>query len=1113
MRNGRVDGSVGKIRMNIATLIKRNIAYHWKTHLSLFLGAVLASAMLIGALIVGDSVRESLKQMTLKRLGKTLYGIEFKEGFVRAELAKELETIIQTPVVPLLRLPGIITLEGGALRLPGITVYGINDKFAALAHRADALGALEKGEGFINRRLADKLGLKPGDSFQIRIQDQSLIPLAIPFSDNRGNTKSIKVRVKSILDSGLLGDFSLRIHQVPPFNLFLPAQDLYSTLSLSGKVNIFLVPETNKNKISLERVNQSLKDIWQPRDIGIITEQYGDNVIRLRSEKIFIDPLIGAAGLKADPEASGVFTYFVNKITSGEGTTPYSFITAAGPPLVPEYLKANEIVINEWLAKDLNSRPGATIQLSYFIPGLDDRLEIEESGFIVKDIVPVDRGLMESSYIPPFPGLTNVSQCRNWDPGIPIDLDEIRKKDEDYWNTYREIPKAYISLEAAQKIWKNPFGNLTAIHYPGDKKTIDAINDFLRHEIDPSGFGLEFLPLREAGLLAGEHSVDFGGLFIGLSFFIIMAALLLMSLFISIEKDYRSYEWGLLRSLGFSRKSVLKLFLIETLIIIMTGNLVGIVAGILYNQGVLLGLNTIWKGAVGTSSLTLSILPSTLGMGFLLSLGVTAGVIVFAAAKSFSLSAITLTRTKGIELQSMKTSRVPVSMILFLVCMIPVVIMFFLSVNHMLEITSTYFFLSGILLLVGSISLYDGLLSFSLKGRKEKKPGLFRVGLNNLALRKKMSIVTVSLLAFGIFVIITVGVYQGKLPGDPDQRKSGTGGFRLFGETSLPIITQIKKSQIPDNVLFPLPDADDISFVFIKVQPGDDASCLNLNLVAFPRVLGLNPQEFARSGSFSFAEVHSPSFKDNPWLILDQKTGDGFIPVIADQTVIIWGLGKKVGDILSVRNEQGKIVRVKLVAGLENSIFQGNLIISNRFFKELYPSVSGYGMFLVDAPADAAESISNVLTERLKNLGVEIVYTKDRLAAFSEVENTYLTIFLILGGIGIFLGSLGFGIIVLRKMNQAKKEYAILRAVGFRRITLFVLIFSENIQLLFIGLICGCLSGVGAFLLFSISHAIKVAPFFILMILSGVFMSGIIWICGSTLSLLFSSFIPALRNE
>lgn len=1105
------------------TLIKRNLTYHWKTHISLFLGTVLTSAILIGALTVGDSVRESLKRIALRRLGTTMYGMELKEGFVRSGLAEDLEEKIKTTVVPVLGLAGIVTLEGGTMRTPGVQVYGIDKRFSLLTENPGVFPGLQTGEALINTRLARRLDLKTGDTFRVRVQNTGVIPVNALFSDTRGDTASFRLKVKGILKDDQFGEFSLRIHQVPPLNVFLPAADIYSSLKIKGKANMLLVTGGNGKQLSQDAINLVLKDTWTPRDAGIIIEMYNNTLIRLRSEKIFINTIVAQTGLTLHPQAEGVFTYFVNEIKSGSGMTPYSFISAreftaslsgvtggkSGERShlsgVHADLKVDEILINQWLARDLDAEPGDRLILSYFIPGPAEELETQTSEFTIKGIVPVLNTDNERALVPPFPGLSGVTQCRNWNPGIPIDLEKIRDKDEEYWNTYGELPKAYISLAAARKIWRNPFGSLTAIHYPANEISIKQIEDSLTAHIDPGSFGIEFQKVREKGLSAGENAVDFGGLFIGLSFFIIVAALLLMIMFISIEKEYRSSEFGLLRSLGFSRGKVMGVFLVETLIIITAGILTGIPAGIFYNQGVLWGLNTIWKGAVGTSSLTLSVKPITLGTGFFMGLGVMVFTIFIAWGNYFTLPIITLSRSHGLELQGMKKSIPYINLVVVLVCIIPVVILFFLSMNKIMSISVEHFFLSGFLLLGAGINLCNLVLSLIKTIHKDKKPDLLTLGLNNLALRKRRSIITISLLAFGIFVIITVGVYQGRVPPNPELRTAGTGGFRFFGETSLPITRGKGISSVLNN--------GDTSFVFMRVQEGDDASCLNLNYVDSPRVIGVKPDEFIKRGAFSFTQVLDPGTKENPWLSLHYKTDDGSIPAIADQTVIIWGLGKKIGDILFIKDENGNNVRIKLVAGLENSIFQGNIIISGEFFKDIYPSVSGYRLFLVDVPGSGAEDLVQRLEEGFKTQGLVLETTEQRLASFTVVENTYLSIFLLLGGIGVLLGSLGFGIIVLRKIMESKNEYAILRAVGFSRFSLFIAVFIENILLLFAGLVCGVFSGIGAFLLYTTSQDIDFSFGFILIILSGVLLSGIIWISALAVTTFSRSLVPLLRNE
>ncbi|MCI0654737.1 MAG: hypothetical protein L0Y39_09710, partial [Methylococcaceae bacterium] len=55
--------------MTRTRLLLETLVWHWRTNLAVLLGVAVGAALLSGALIVGDSVRGSLRDMTLKRLG------------------------------------------------------------------------------------------------------------------------------------------------------------------------------------------------------------------------------------------------------------------------------------------------------------------------------------------------------------------------------------------------------------------------------------------------------------------------------------------------------------------------------------------------------------------------------------------------------------------------------------------------------------------------------------------------------------------------------------------------------------------------------------------------------------------------------------------------------------------------------------------------------------------------------------------------------------------------------------------------------------------------------------------------------------------------------------
>ena len=233
-------------------------------------------------------------------------------------------------------------------------------------------------------------------------------------------------------------------------------------------------------------------------------------------------------------------------------------------------------------------------------------------------------------------------------------------------------------------------------------------------------------------------------------------------------------------------------------------------------------------------------------------------------------------------------------------------------------------------------------------------------------------------------------------------------------------------------------------FTILTYFASADASCLNLNKVQNPRVLGIASDEFAERESFSFAQIDPAIGTQNPWNALNQSYENRVIPAIADQTVIVWGLNKSVGDTLTYTNAKGEVINLKLIAGLANSIFQGNLLISEQHFLNHFFSNSGYRAFLIDGPLENRSEIINDCLFQFQDMGLELIPTEIRLAEFNQVENTYLSIFTALGALGMMIGSIGLGIVILRNIMERRNEMAILQAVGYGRNELQKMVLSEH---------------------------------------------------------------------
>jgi ABC-type antimicrobial peptide transport system permease subunit len=196
----------------------------------------------------------------------------------------------------------------------------------------------------------------------------------------------------------------------------------------------------------------------------------------------------------------------------------------------------------------------------------------------------------------------------------------------------------------------------------------------------------------------------------------------------------------------------------------------------------------------------------------------------------------------------------------------------------------------------------------------------------------------------------------------------------------------------------------------------------------------------------------------NPWLTLDYEPGNGTIYGIADQTVLQYGLKIKTGDTLKIRSESGQVLNIIISGGLKSSVFQGYVLIGSNNFNRFFPSVAGSQVFLADGKTESAELYSEVLNQRLTEFGAYFQPASEKLASFFVVTNTYLSVFTILGGIGMILGVIGLGFILMRNFNQRKRDFGLMMAAGYSIDRIRRMVFGEHAKILLSGVFTGLIS-------------------------------------------------------
>jgi ABC-type antimicrobial peptide transport system permease subunit len=1094
--------------MSLFSLIVRNLNYYRKPYLAILAGTVISTAVLTGALVVGDSVRYSLGQLSEIRLGKTRFAVQSGDRFFRQQLANELSEQLKSPAAPVLQLEGIALNNDQNTRINRVEVLGIDDRFIKFWNSETPQPSDD--EAILSRNTAEKLMLKPGDEFLLKLHKQGKASENAPFVSETEPLVTFRLKVASIADDMQMGRFSMKNNQTAPFNIFISLASMSRRVELNGNANLMLLAGKEIDNLSPAKLDSLLRLSWQPEDAGLeIKSLPGKQSFEIRSGRIFIEDNTAKAIETSIPEAEAIFTYLVNDISSEGKSTPYSFVTAAD--LNGVQLSEKEILISNWLAADLSVQRGDSIQLKYFKMGALRKLTEDSSRFCIKAILPIDNPMFDRTLMPDFPGMSDAGNCRDWETGAPVDLERIRDKDEQYWNDYRGTPKAIISLAAGQKLWDNAFGHATAFRFLADSANLKGSKTQLMAQLNPVENGLQFQDVLAEGKSAAANSTDFGGLFLSLSFFIIAGALLLTALLFSLHAQKRMSETAILATLGFRKKQIIRMLFFEASLVVLAGGVIGSVFGIFYNQLMFFGLNTLWQDAVRTSMLQMHVLPGTLFLGF--AVGVLTALITLLFVLIRNLRKPLSVLVKGVEIKSPdeKKAHKNISLAVSITCFaiaIALTVYSFLSPNSELSLAA------GGMLLIGGISLlYMVLVNSGIK-TSDSFPGFFRLILRNVSLKKKRTVTAVALLALGTFSVIITGANRKTFYGSETSNQSGTGGFLFWAEATVPVLNDLNSPEGKEKYgLTGEKEFDGVTFAQMLSLDGDDASCLNLNQVSQPKILGINPWLFDQQQSFSFAQLDVSIVGQHPWLALNEPLAPGIIPAFADQTVITWGLRKKIGDTLLYTDESGKQLKVKIMGGLANSIFQGNILISAELFRQYFPSVGGSKVMLVKGDFAKRTGISERLEYLFQDYGMVATPASERLAEFNSVTNTYLSVFMMLGGLGIIIGTIGLGIVLLRNLEERKSETALYQGIGFTRSYIRKLIFTENLFILLSGIGIGLLAAFTGILPSFFSPAFQLPVSFILVIIILILLNGFVWIYFPVRAALNKNLNEALRKE
>ncbi|MBI1830587.1 MAG: ABC transporter permease [Planctomycetes bacterium] len=246
--------------MTFLSLLVRNLFYHWRGNIAVFLGIALGSAVLAGALLVGDSLRGSLKALTLGRLGWVEESMT-PGRFFREKLAREVSAGKRAPV---LLLQGSASYSGGEHRVGRVNVFGVDALFWPDQKTAgDVDWSSADGDIVINSSLASDLGASIGDTVRLNVQAGSAAPGETLMGKRKAEEliQPVTVKVRRIVPDEGMGSFSLKPTPEPVRNAFVPLRFLQQKLGLPGQINLIVVADARPG-LNIDLQKQLKLDDW-----------------------------------------------------------------------------------------------------------------------------------------------------------------------------------------------------------------------------------------------------------------------------------------------------------------------------------------------------------------------------------------------------------------------------------------------------------------------------------------------------------------------------------------------------------------------------------------------------------------------------------------------------------------------------------------------------------------------------------------------------------------------------------------------------------------------------------------------------------------------------------
>lgn len=1116
--------------MNRLAYILASLVFHLRDWAWVALGTALATVVIGGALLVGDALRASLAKASLGKLGFASQ-IMMPHRPVNADLAKRIEAVsgTQQPIVGLLLTQGSVAqvaaigADGNLVR--GVTIQGVDRAFWSQFGETRYDGE----NAWANPTLARLLGVNESSKWPMDLEvtagksSETPRESLLGRKDLSSGLATFRLACGGVLPPEGPGGFSLKGGLGAEPVLYVPREKLASYLEMPGKITALIsanAPDdsTTRTALNLEdfglslvspsqRVENLFARLDRDKDGVLIKREWqghlGEAIVReidrglklsraalldwyrknrnhltLESKQFYlssesvkaIQKTAAEFGMKADP----ILVHLANRIQIGDKEIAYSVVAGRGEG--PD----NQATILEFPGSPFQGSTATKVTLDFFPAEHTGDVRETQAKLAISGWVKPQGEILDPDITPEFPGITDKLTLAEWNPPFPYDNRRIKPIDETYWKEFRTIPKVFTSLKTAQSLFGSRFGSVTSVLVLGQGVDTDVVAErfqkSLLKELDPEQAGLRWVQAREQALKKSAGNMDFSGLFLGFSFFLLVSAIALVSLLVQLHLERRSGEWGVLSALGWTRRGALSEMMGESLVPVLGGILVGIPLAVLYCRSLLSWLESHWPGGGLEGKLAVRWDPASLGIAAVLAFASALGTVWWCGRSILKSGPAALLASGG---GAEPVSRMRTGWVSWLgmgVCLLGTAALVWLGFQVQgAEARAGCFFGSGALALMGLGLLLRAVLVSWDRTPIEGRFSLERLALRGTTRKPGRSLLTAGLLASSVFLLVAVDAFHRTVdPGQEKDRDSWSGGYSLWVELDLPLLqdpmTEAGKQDLLDAIERKTTDnpaqarqqANELLkqsvLMPFRLQVGDDISCLNLFQSGRPRILGV-PQAQADRGGFRFA-ARPPATPEDPWRALWDQ-GDT-IPVFGENNTLMWTLHKGMGDTIEWKDFSGSSRDLKVAGILTDSVFQSELLMAEPTLLRYQPSIEGYRIILAAAPPGREKELASLLNLGWGPLGARVVPSRDRLEGYLAVENTYLATFQALGFLGLLLGMVGMAIAQGRSVLERSGEWALMRAVGFGKFRIAVLVVTEIMALMAAGLVVGLAATVPA---------------------------------------------------